>query len=268
MNIHIKNIQKKGFTLIPKVFNKTVCDYAKDLSNRLIRESNIDYNNHDSQSCLADKTGEKVLNNIQNKDYFFFQFISNKKICGLVSHFLQKGSYENKEPFHLINTQVRCLNPSAKKQQLHLDSNLPGKGGFPLVMVAIVMLDDFNQNNGATRVVLESHFRDDYALPNKTYDNEFKIFGKAGDVIVLNGALWHGSEKNKTNNERWSINIGYARWFIKPSFDIPRSLKKETYFKMSLFERELLGLKTVPPINEFQRLTRKSKNDFLNWEEV
>ena len=92
MNIHIKNIQKKGFTLIPKVFNKTVCDYAKDLSNRLIRESNIDYNNHDSQSCLADKMGEKVLNNIQNKDYFFFQFISNKKICGLVSHFLQKGS--------------------------------------------------------------------------------------------------------------------------------------------------------------------------------
>tara|TARA_B100000900_G_scaffold292827_2_gene251609 strand:- start:1014 stop:1820 length:807 start_codon:yes stop_codon:yes gene_type:complete len=265
---HIKNINKKGFTVIPEVFDKDVCDFAKDLSDKYIDEINLNFDNHQSQSSLANKIDEKVLLNIQNKNYFYLQFISNKKICDLIGYFLQKGSYKDKEPYHLINTQVRCLKPFSRKQQLHLDSNLPGKGGFPLVMVAIIMLDDFNQDNGATRVVQQSHLRGDYALPNKKYKNEQNIFGKAGDVIILNGALWHGSEENKTNNERWSINIGYGRWFIKPSFDIARSLKKDTYLKMNKFERELIGLKTVPPISEFQRVTRKSENDFLNWEET
>ena len=63
----MKDIQKKSFTLVPKVFDKTICDIAKDLSNKHIIKSNIDFNNHHSQSCLADKADEKVLNNIQNK---------------------------------------------------------------------------------------------------------------------------------------------------------------------------------------------------------
>jgi len=147
-----------------------------------------------------------------------------------------------------------------------MDSNLPGKGSYPLVMIVIIMLDDFTSENGATRVVPSSHLRDDYAESNKKYENEISIKGKVGDVIIINGSLWHGSEKNSTSLERWSINIGYARWFIKPSFDIPRSLNKDIYNKMNEFERELMGLKTVPPIDEFDRLTRKSNRDFLHWE--
>ena len=128
---HIKNIEKRGYTLLPNVFDKSACEYAKKISKKYINELSIDYDSHNSKSSLANKKSERVLNNLQNKDYFYFTFLSNKKICDIISHFLKQGSFENSEPFHLINSQVRSLNPFAKKQQLHLDSNLPGKGGYP-----------------------------------------------------------------------------------------------------------------------------------------
>tara|TARA_B100000315_G_C14588943_1_gene594681 strand:+ start:2888 stop:3706 length:819 start_codon:yes stop_codon:yes gene_type:complete len=267
---HINNIKVKGFTLIKNVFDSETCDQAKNLSKKLIRDisNKIDYNDRGaSNSPLSDKSQEKVLNNLQNKDYFYFNFISNKVICDTIKLFLQEGSYENKEPFHLTKSQVRCLKPYAKKQQLHIDGNLPGRGGYALVMVAIVMLDDFTEENGPTRVVPKSHLRDQYAENDKTYPDEITITGKAGDLIIINSATWHGSAENITDKERWSINLGYARWFIKPSFDIARSLNRDIYDKMNDFEKDLLGLKTVPPIDEFQRLTRKSLNDFLPWDQ-
>lgn len=265
MDMHIKNIKDLGYTLLTGVFNKSLCEKAKKISLRHINEIKVDYKSYKSDNSLADKSSEKVLNNIQNKDYFFFNFISNNNICDLIGYFLKKGSYKNNEPFHIINTQVRCLDSYGARQQLHMDSNLPGRDSYPIVMVAIVMLDDFTSENGATRVLPKSHLRSDYAKTNKRYKNETHITGKAGDVIIFNGALWHGSDRNKTNKDRWSINMGYARWFIKPSFDIPRSINKNIYDKMTDNEKDLLGLKTVPPKDEFERLTRKSKEYFLPW---
>tara|TARA_B100001250_G_C19750508_1_gene767504 strand:+ start:617 stop:1423 length:807 start_codon:yes stop_codon:yes gene_type:complete len=266
MDKHIKNIENNGYSLLENVFDESICNKVKSLSLKYIDNNNFSYDTRASSSSLARKDKEKILNNLQNKDYFYFNFISNKNICEIIGYFLKNGSYLNSEPFHLINSQVRCLEPNAPQQQLHMDSNLPGKDSYPLVMIVIIMIDDFTSKNGATRVVPSSHLRDDYAKSNKKYKNEVKILGKAGDVMIINGSLWHGSEKNFTNSERWSINLGYARWFIKPSFDIPRSIDKDIYNKMNKFERELMGLKTVPPIDEFDRLTRKSNRDFLHWE--
>ena len=129
-------------------------------------------------------------------------------------------------------------------------------------MIAIIMLDDFTLENGATRVVPQSHLRDTYAENDKKYDDEILITGNSGDLIVINGSTWHGSEQNKTENDRSSVNIEYAWWIIKPSYDFARSLVKDIYNQMTDFEKDLLGLKTVPPIDEFHRVTRKSKNNF------
>ena len=269
-NNHLQRIKNLGYTKVSNVFSKDICEKAKKISikyiNQLIMEK--DYDNYEGNGIpLSRKDQAKTLNNLHNKDYFYYKFISNKIIHKIMKPLLSDGSYNNSEPYHLINSQVRCLNPLASQQQLHIDSNLPGNNSYVLVIVVIVMLDDFTKLNGPTRIVPKSHKRNYYAENNKKYDDELLILGNAGDVLVLNGATWHGAEENFTKNERWSMNLGYSRWFVKPSFDIPRNINKEIYLKITDYDKELLGLKTVPPIDEFQRMTRKSENYFQNWNE-
>ena len=75
---HINNIKVNGFTLIKNVFDSETCDQAKNLSKNFIKDISTDIDNSDhraSNSPLSDKSQEKVLNNLQNKDYFYFNFI-------------------------------------------------------------------------------------------------------------------------------------------------------------------------------------------------
>lgn len=263
----LDRIKCDGYALVPKVFSSEYCDSVKESARKYINELSIDYGKYDnSKSVLADKSQEMVLNNIQNKDYMFMDLISASRTTSVIAKLLQEGSYGDSEPFHLINSQIRALKPFATAQQLHIDSNLPGLGGFCLVAVVIVMLDDFTEENGATRVVPGSHTIGCYADNGVAYPEEILITGSKGDVIIFDGALWHGSSPNLSSMERWSVNIGYGRWFLKPSFDIARSLVPSIYQQMSEFEKDLLGLKTVPPLDEFQRITRKSQSDFLHWD--
>jgi ectoine hydroxylase-related dioxygenase (phytanoyl-CoA dioxygenase family) len=74
---------------------------------------------------------------------------------------------------------------------------------YPILeMQAIWMLDDFTEENGATRVVPGSHLSDD----KPDFANKSKaVTGKAGSVILSHGALWHSTGKNVTNKKRSAI---------------------------------------------------------------
>ncbi|WP_315981288.1 phytanoyl-CoA dioxygenase family protein [Aliamphritea spongicola] len=114
----------------------------------------------------------------------------------VIKEILQTGSYQNNESVNLLNISARNPAPYAEPQQLHLDSNLPGKGGYPLILVALFMLEDFTEVNGATRILPGSHRFDRYAEDGKVYTDEVTVTGKRGSVLLFDGALWHGSSKS------------------------------------------------------------------------
>jgi ectoine hydroxylase-related dioxygenase (phytanoyl-CoA dioxygenase family) len=266
MNNNFLSIQDQGYALLKSVFTQAECNNLKAMALKDISSGPTSFNAEGSNSILSNKSDEKILNNLHSKRIEYYDFITNQVILSAVKPLLQIGSYKQAESFCLLNSQIRALNPQAGAQQLHIDSNVPGNYPYPLVVIVIVMLDDFTESNGATRIVPHSHKKTTFPVDDIDYDDEILITGKAGDVIVINGALWHGSSVNKTNKERWSINIGYGRWFIKPSFDIPRSLPKDIYDQLDDFQRELLGLRSVPALNDSERISRRSIHDYRHWE--
>ena len=128
-----------------------------------------------------------------------------------------------------------------------------------LFFLTFLLLDEFNNLNGATRVLPKSHLKDSFPIMKKKYSNEKYLTGKKGSVIIFNAAMWHGSSKKLTDQERWGMIFSYSKWFLKPSFDYNKNTPLKIYNKLNSYQKELLGFKFNPPKDEFSRSSSRSK---------
>tara|TARA_B100000767_G_scaffold275531_1_gene313058 strand:- start:23275 stop:24099 length:825 start_codon:yes stop_codon:yes gene_type:complete len=261
MNIdnHVNKIKSEGYSIIENLISPEECDQYVDLLEKDNEKFSKYYANKNSlsSSSLSDKSREKVVYNLHNKNLKWFNLFENSTIIKILDILLKSGSYKNSEPYNLLNISARSPQINGNKQQLHLDSNLPG-GSYPLIIVVLWMLEDFSIENGATRIVPGSHKFNSYAEDNKTYNDEIIIQGKRGSALVFDGSLWHGGGTNKSTKTRWGLVLGYGRWFIKPSFDLLANTPPEIYDNLTDAQKALLGFNSAPPLDEFTRLTRRS----------
>lgn len=254
----VKEIKKQGYTIIPNVISEKECEKYKNLLESYYKKYSSRYANLFKKRTVADKTHEKVVYNLHNKDLVWFKLFENNLVTKILNIILKEGSYKNNEPFYLNNISARCPFEGNKGQPIHLDSNLPGVN-YNLVTNVIWYFDDVNKKNGTTLIVPKSHKYQKYANNNKQIKNLKYINAKKGSVLIFNANLWHGGSAKYDNNSRWALVLGYARWFIKPSFDFMKNTPRKTFNKLTKKQKTLLGFDMVPPKDEFTRLSRRSK---------
>ena len=256
----INKFKEDGYFVIPNLISEEKISQYKNLVE-------LDYLKYSplhagygmkSDHGLNDKTLEKVVFNQHNKNILWHDLIFHPKIISLLDSILKEGSYNNSEPYYMNNNSARCPLKGNPGQQLHSDSRLPGVN-YCLVANVIWMLDDFTNTNGATRVVPKSHKIKKFAVDGEKHKDEILITGKKGSVLVFNANLWHGGGPNLDGNSRWAYALGYARWFIKPSFDFMKNTPKNIYDQLTDDKKALLGFNCVPPKDEFSRLRRISQ---------
>jgi len=256
---YIKKYYSKGYVLIPNLIGKNLCEKLKKLLEADYKKYSKKYaTNKVEKNSLANKTMEKVVFNMHNKNMIWFKLFENTTLIKILDVILKKGSYNESEPYYLANISARCPLKGYKGQQLHADS-LPGLN-IPLSTNVLWMLDDFNQENGATRIVPGSHKRREYPKNGKVYKDEKRIFGKKGSLLIFNPSMWHGGGANYSTKGRWGVVLGYYRWFKKPSFDFMQNTPKKIYNKMTSKQKALLGFDSVPPKDEFTRMRRRSNS--------
>jgi len=89
--------------------------------------------------------------------------------------------------------------PGGGHQALHRDG-----AGRPIVS-ALIFLDPYGPDNGATRVVPRPIDRSGAA------DSESLVLsGDAGDILLFDGDLLHGATCNRTGTRRRSLLLGFA----------------------------------------------------------
>tara|TARA_X000001036_G_scaffold426598_1_gene454190 strand:+ start:2184 stop:2999 length:816 start_codon:yes stop_codon:yes gene_type:complete len=254
---YVKEIERNGFVIIKDLISKNECDKFKSLLEMYHKKYHKKYAfNKKNKSSLADKTLEKVVFNLHNKDLIWFKLFQNKIIISILDIVLKKGSFKNSEPYYLNNISARTPLKGNKGQQIHVDSNLPGVN-YNIVTNVQWLLDDFNKENGSTYLVSKTHKVQKYAY-GKNIKNKILIKANQGSVLVYNANLWHGGSEKKNNKTRWALILGYARWFIKPSFDYMLNTPLKIYKKLNKKQKSLLGFNLIPPRDEFTRTTRRS----------
>ncbi|MDX5332154.1 MAG: phytanoyl-CoA dioxygenase family protein [Caulobacteraceae bacterium] len=137
--------------------------------------------------------------------------VTDARIQALCAHLLKP----NCERWQLHLTQLIRIMPGQSAQPIHRDRWAWGahlKGVEPQLNT-IWALTDFTAENGATQVVPASQ-----AWPDDRRAQPEEITQavmKAGSVLVYTGSVFHGGGANRSDHDRWGLNITYALGWLR-----------------------------------------------------
>ena len=125
--------------------------------------------------------------------------------------------------FFLAQVEGREPLPGGGGQLLHRDGGEPGPADTAL---ALVFLDPYGLDNGATRVLAGSHTGAGLALAaGVEHPGAAVLAGGAGDILVFGPNLLHGATRNAAGRRRRSLLVTYALASQRETWDQTRDMR-------------------------------------------
>jgi ectoine hydroxylase-related dioxygenase (phytanoyl-CoA dioxygenase family) len=171
-----------------------------------------------------------------NKGRCFEQLVQHEIALELVGHLLGPS-------FLLSNVNANITGPGGKPMFLHSDQDYVPSPFPTYALVTNVMwfLDEFTDENGATRIVPRSHKLLQHPDYTRQYDT-VAVTGPPGTAMVFHGALWHQTGANRTRDQkRHGILTYYCRPFMRQQENFFKSLDDAVLARATQRLRQLLG---------------------------
>jgi ectoine hydroxylase-related dioxygenase (phytanoyl-CoA dioxygenase family) len=146
-----------------------------------------------------------------------------------------------------LNQQNLVINPpfGAKYSQLRFHRDLPYQhyvSSRPLAINALLAIDDFTIENGATVVVPATHKTENFPSRQVIEKVSQQIPVKAGTFLVLDCMTYHAAAPNKSQENRIGLNHVYSTLMLKPQIEWSRAFSQESQSSFSDEEKEFLAL--------------------------
>jgi len=149
--------------------------------------------------------------------------------------------------FRLSTMHARTLRSRSPAQDLHVDYERDSRGW---TMVGFIfMIDEFRDDNGATRFVPGSHLWSE--IPQELlgdrdrkadYPAQVLACAPAGSVMLCNGSVWHGHTANCSDEPRRSIQGAYIRRDAESGENLLARMQPETLSRVSPLAKYVLAL--------------------------
>ncbi|MBC7544391.1 MAG: phytanoyl-CoA dioxygenase family protein [Candidatus Sericytochromatia bacterium] len=247
MQKYSEQLEEQGYCLIPKVYPPEQVARALELVTTW-HEQTRDRIGQNLSRLFRDQA---TVFNLQNKDLFFIRMLLEPTMVSDLMRQCLNDQWYTQIPASDANYILRVF--SARSSQgalpLHIDSFIPYQGRFPLAMQVSVALEDQTATNGGAIVVPGSHQWGEFADPQRLAE-AISLEAKAGDVIIWDGRLWHGTTANTTTGTRWSLIATFERWWMKQHFNITKNLPGPIFDALSLSEKAILGYCSIPMDDE------------------
>lgn len=229
------HLDRDGYLPLPGILTpEQVAAFNKRLAELLAEEGT------EAGKEVHQEAGTDRLSDLVNKDPIFEVCFTHPRVLAAISHVL-KGDLK------LSSLNARAALPGQGLQGLHADWGGPVKPGDFYVCNSIWLLDDFTEDNGATRVVPGSHSsgktpRDEMDDPGAPHPREKMLLAPAGTVVVFNSHTWHGGTLNRTDKPRRAMHSYFTRRDQTQQLDQKKYLRPETRARLSEAARVILDV--------------------------
>lgn len=116
---------------------------------------------------------------------------------------------------------------------------------YKLMLNMLVMLDDFTEENGATKIIPGSHRLKEKPSDQYMQENYIQKIGKEGSILLFNSNIWHSAGKNVTGKPRRAATLSFTKPFFKQQMDYPRLLGSD--FPKNERLKQILGYNSRVP---------------------
>lgn len=247
LNQAIADLRKRGYCRLRGVYEPAAACDALGRVRRWYEKSR--------ETCTKDvpflNIDQPTVYNLQNKDIFFLRMLFGPNILqDILIQFLNDPWFRQippGEPNYLLRSFI--ARSSNKRLPMHLDSFVPYLGRHVIIMQFSIILEDQNAENGCTVVVPGSHLSGQYTT-QEAFNEAVPIESQAGDVVIWDSRLWHGTTENRSGATRWAIVATFCRWWMKQHWNITQNLPQEIYDQLTDSQRAILGFCSIPARDE------------------
>ena len=135
----------------------------------------------------------------------------------LILDVVDRTLWAKKTTFQLHLTQSIAVGPDSPSQMLHRDhwcfDFFPFPPDVDVEVASIWALDDFTVENGATRVVPDSH-REPHGV-RYTDESSLPAEMPRGSIVLYLGSTFHGAGTNRSDAVRIGINVDYVLGWLR-----------------------------------------------------
>lgn len=153
----------------------------------------------------------------------------------------------------LSSFAANVLHPGAQAQEPHVDypywdlhatDRWPGtlNSTFHLAVEAVMPLDEFTVENGATAIVPGSHKLACWPDPARFSQRHIRVTMRPGTLLLFPALLWHAGQENRSGGSRAALLGSYTIKSIKPIEDWSRCINRQEARGYSRNMQDLLGL--------------------------
>ncbi len=230
-----EKLDNDGFLPLPGILSADQIAAMQTCLNQLLR-----LEGEDAGKEVRQEVGAERLSDLVNKNSMFEICFTHPRLLAAIARVLGGE-------FKLSSLNYRAALPGYGLQALHADWREAVKPDDYYVCNSIWLLDDFTNENGATRVVPSSHRSgkvppDEMADPKDAHPAEIKLLASAGTVVVFNSHTWHGGTLNITPNRRRALHSYFCRRDQAPQLDQRKYIRPETYNRLSPAARYILDV--------------------------
>lgn len=256
-NKNIDSLNSFGYVLLQ---NMIPPDRINEIKNELERQSK----NLNSNEILHQQEDQLILKNVFSLcPTLFLPLLDIDEIKLILSDVFTDG-------YILQSMNASRANPigdNFHELRAHIDSRLPVKEfSNTLALGVAYCIDDFTEDNGATRVWPFSHLSgkrpEYYKEIGLSIPNPITVTAKAGDIMIFASHLWHAVGPNRTQNARWGIFTFFNPWWMKPTYDYT-DCGEELFNLLTLHQKQLFGFNSQVPSMHSSRNYTKTKIDDL-----
>lgn len=205
---------------------------------------------HESQRIkdFHGKQTKRVTNLVTHSETFRHEILDDD-----LAHEILEGIFVPESGTYWMTTaQVIEIGPGNAPQRLHRDlGNMPpyydmGPAGPEGLINFLVALSDFTDENGATRMIPQSHkwsnFHD-LGSPEMSIPVEMK----AGDAFVFSAKVVHGGGGNRTDTYRRGMAFAFQPGFLTPEEAYPFMVDLNLAKTLSRRAQQMLGFRSQYP---------------------